>query len=282
MLRILTGFLCTCVLGMAQVDYFTPGNVNKFAEHLIEMGEYQAAATEYQRLSYLIGESPVSDSLLSKIAYCYQLDQKYEVAIKYYNRLLQYHPQSVLCGQTIHSIARIYRFEKQYEKSNNFIFSHRTDIKCDSLEKRIDLLAGMNYLNLFQWDNARKLFDRYTAEKDEETARLLYIAREGSRLPYKSATIAGILSTLIPGSGRFYLGRKMDGLYSFLLISLLGFQTYRSFDEQGISSVKGWLYGSVTAVLYGGNIYGTVVAAKIYNNKLKTDHVSKIEINLLW
>jgi TM2 domain-containing membrane protein YozV len=155
-------------------------------------------------------------------------------------------------------------------------------MKSSESRKRIEILEGVNYLHLFQWQPAQKLFSSFMQEDDAQVKTLHRIALEGSQLSYKRAAVAGILSTLIPGSGKVYIGRKMDGLYAFLLISILGYQTYRTFETQGMQSVKGWLYGSVTAVLYAGNIYGSVVAAKVHNHKLRSDHINKIEVSLAW
>jgi hypothetical protein len=33
--------------------------------------------------------------------------------------------------------------------------------------------------------------------------------------------------------------------------------------------VRGWIFGSIGAVFYAGNIYGSTVAARVYNHQLE-------------
>jgi hypothetical protein len=48
-----------------------------------------------------------------------------------------------------------------------------------------------------------------------------------------------------------------------------------AFSEDGTESVKGWIYGGVSAWLYAGNIYGSVVAAEQHNLALEMDILNK-------
>jgi TM2 domain-containing membrane protein YozV len=85
--------------------------------------------------------------------------------------------------------------------------------------------------------------------------------------------LAGTLSAIIPGTGRIYAGRLTDGLYSLLVIGTTGWQAYEGFQDDGVRSTRGWIYGAVCGFFYLGNVYGSVVAVKIHNDRL--------ELNLL-
>jgi tetratricopeptide (TPR) repeat protein len=274
-------FLC-CALVPAQTNYYTPENILKFADYLLENREYQAAVSEYQRLSYTLGQSVIADSLLLKIALCYQLDKEYDRAIEYYQCLTEEHPDSKLTDKAYYRIALIQFMRAEYEKSNIYINEVTKMLKTDEGRGKSQILAGTNYLYLFNWSQAMEILYPLTINGREPIQSVYMLAKQGRDLPYKSAALSGICSAVIPGSGKIYLGRKMDGLYSFVFISLLGYQTYRTFEEQNINSIKGWLYGSVTGILYFGNIYGSIVGAKIYNHKLRSDHIKKIELSLSW
>jgi len=69
--RILRSVCLCAALVPAQTNYYTPENILKFADYLMENREYQAAVSEYQRLSYTLGQTLIADSLLLKIALCY-------------------------------------------------------------------------------------------------------------------------------------------------------------------------------------------------------------------
>jgi hypothetical protein len=58
----------------------------------------------------------------------------------------------------------------------------------------------------------------------------------------------------------------------------MAWQAYDGFDDDGSSSAKGWIYGSIGSVFYLGNIYGSAAGAKIYNNQHEKDFLKQINI----
>jgi len=82
-------------------------------------------------------------------------------------------------------------------------------------------------------------------------------------LPRKSPLLAGVLSAVIPGLGRVYIGRWQDGLVSFLLVGLSAVLSAQGFYDEGSHSVRGWIVGSAGALLYVGNVYGSAVGAVV-------------------
>lgn len=101
-------------------------------------------------------------------------------------------------------------------------------------------------------------------------------------LKFKSRTLAGGLSAIIPGLGKMYCNRFGDGVYSLLITGLLTWQAYDGFEEDGSSSTRGWIFAAVGGAFYLGNIYGAAVAAGMYNCRLHNEFVKglKIEITL--
>jgi TM2 domain-containing membrane protein YozV len=107
--------------------------------------------------------------------------------------------------------------------------------------------------------------------------KLLTFLEKGENLPRKSAFVSGMFSTVIPGAGKFYCGRPMDGIHSLITVGITGWQAYEGFSEDGSHSVKGWIFGVLGGIFYLGNIYGSVVAADIYNQE--QDVIFKISVN---
>jgi len=93
-------------------------------------------------------------------------------------------------------------------------------------------------------------------------------------LPRKSLTTAGVLSALIPGLGKIYTGNIGDGITALIVNGLLGFLSYDNFKAG--HNFRGWLFAGLTAFFYGGNIYGSVAAAQIFNKQVKTDYEKDI------
>ena len=79
----------------------------------------------------------------------------------------------------------------------------------------------------------------------------------------RSPLVAGILSAIIPGSGRAYSGRTMDGLMGFWTFYITGSSAYFSMKEK--RTIAGPFFLTVSAVVYLGEIYGAWRSAKYYS-----------------
>ena len=78
----------------------------------------------------------------------------------------------------------------------------------------------------------------------------------------KSPLLAAGLSMILPGAGRVYAGRLLDGLMGLWMISISGAATYSAFQEE--KNIKGTFFSIVTLIFYTGEIYGAYRAAKYY------------------
>jgi len=82
---------------------------------------------------------------------------------------------------------------------------------------------------------------------------------------YKDPTKAAIFSAVIPGSGKIYAGRSIDGVFSFILIAGTTYLAYNGFQND--RNVKAWLFTGITGIFYIGNIYGSYINARLYNSQ---------------
>ena len=80
----------------------------------------------------------------------------------------------------------------------------------------------------------------------------------------KSPLFAAGLSIILPGSGRIYAGRFMDGFMGMWMIAISGTAAYSSFQEN--KTIKGNLFSVITLIFYSGEIYGAYRTAKYYQN----------------
>ena len=78
----------------------------------------------------------------------------------------------------------------------------------------------------------------------------------------KSPLFAAGLSMIIPGSGRMYAGRFLDGLMGLWMITISGTAAYSSFQEN--KNYKGSFFSIITLLFYTGEIYGAYRTAKYY------------------
>jgi tetratricopeptide (TPR) repeat protein len=83
-----------------------------------------------------------------------------------------------------------------------------------AIAQRAAYLIGWSYLRQRQWTEAREAFaqidsnSRYRASGERLVAELA----PPPELPHRSATVARVLSTLLPGTGQIYAGHTLDGL----------------------------------------------------------------------
>ncbi|MES1165389.1 MAG: hypothetical protein ABUR63_06525 [Verrucomicrobiota bacterium] len=136
---------------------------------------------------------------------------------------------------------------------------------ADPVDQLARATLRMRVIRARRWAEARRLAAAPLAggvpgvwqQQDDE------LIRRYDALPRKSPWLAGALSALIPGLGRVYIGRAADGIMSFVLIGVTGALAAQGFYDEGRASVRGWILGSVAALLYVGNVYGSAVGAVV-------------------
>ena len=263
-----------------QETYFTLTNILKFADHLKNDGDYIRAASEYQRYLFLSKDSCNNkDSINFLIGRCYQKANNFGLARKYFNYTYQslYFTENVKYQQAVILIQ-----QGNYLESIHYLDSSLQTIKIDSVKNKMNLLKSINYIYLHKWQDANKLINNIEINSNNRACMqpISDIVQKSKSLKYKSPLLAGIFSTIIPGSGKLYVGRGQDAIYSFLLAGLCSWQSYEGFSKYGIRSFKGWAYFTIGAVFYTGNIYGSIVSAKVYNQSLDEGLVQQLNISI--
>jgi tetratricopeptide (TPR) repeat protein len=266
----------------SQDNYFSPGNILKFADYLYQEGDYIRAAGEYERYLFYAAEGASRDSIAYRIGICFLKGKDLQKAIYNFEKIIEQKPQSPLKDITAYQIAYCHYLANRYNQSNYFI-----EHSCaDSSQYRIQLdnLTILNYLFQRNWKDSYSnscLFIKTKRHNNDSTAIALNrLSQEGLGLARKSRYTAGILSTIVPGLGKVYTHRYADGIYSFILVGLCGWQAVEGFNKNGVNSTRGWIYGAFGTILYAGNIYGSVVAVKIYNDKIEDDLLKRINIDI--
>lgn len=263
-------------------DYYSPENVLKFADHLFNQGDYLRAIGEYQR--HLFYEPVDKEEIQYKIALCYRLGGKSEESIMAFQNLLSVSSNSRFVSSAYYQIGVSYFLIDQFEESVGFLktsLPHISDIRYNSEAQQV---IGLSYLMQREWVSAEKTFSNLQRSdvieiREKATTYSLY-AQQGRQLPRRSPLLAGIMSTIIPGSGRFYTGRINDAITSIITVGITGWQAYDGFRRDGISSVKGWTLGTLSGIFYFGNIYGSVISARIYNDHVAEEFLSTLYITL--
>jgi tetratricopeptide (TPR) repeat protein len=242
-----------------ETNLYDPANSKKFAEHLLKSGQFDVAQREYERLVFIDAKN---DSLNYNLLKSYRLGSKFKEGITRGQQLYQPlnampKPHSIEYGKMLLGLG-------QYDNAKTFWQESKT---IDSTDARLlettawvlkeDFKQGLTVLNTLQGQQPEAVEDYKT---------LLTMAVNDD---YKSPAVAGLMSAVIPSSGRFYAKDGKDAIVSLLFVASMAFQSYRGFKKSGIDSPRGWIYGGFGLGFYLGNIYGSVRSAKGYNLKKK-------------
>ena len=265
-------------------NYYSPENVRKFADFLYEQGDYLRAASEYQR--YLFYQPAEDDQIYYQIGLCYRLGGKSEKAIRTFETFLHTSPDSQLTNGARYHIGVSYFLMDQFQQAVNYLDVALPDIADLHLRAVSQELIGLSYLMQKRWLEAGKTFNELresdVAEVRENARQYQNYAMQGTQLPNRSPFLAGILSTIVPGAGRLYTGRIGDALTSLFTVGLTGWQAYDGFRRDGFSSAKGWGFGALSGIFYAGNIYGSVISARVYNRHAADEFLATLSIKLLY
>ena len=249
---------------------FTPESILKFADYLYQEKDYLRAAAEYRRYLLLaIAPPPEAASIHFKIGLCFRSAQDYAKSVSAFRSVVEKFPESGLAEEARVQVAYSHFLSGEYRESLASADAFLAEIKSGEKRQRLVQLKGADYLYQRQWAKAGDYFHSLEGQagNDPLTMALKGFADQGLRLRRRSPVLAGILSALIPGTGRMYAGRTTDGLFSLMTIALTAWQAYDGFHKEGVGSLKGWIYGSIGGFFYVGNVYGSVAAARIYNEQ---------------
>lgn len=266
-------------------DFYNVDNIRSFANHLKEETDFLRAAAEYDRLRFLLKTSHYADSALYYAGICYFEGGNTELAIKRFQELRNEFSQSILAPISTIRQAQATYLQARWEEVT-WLLDSNNDGKSDSNLASFGAngLFCLSLARLDRWSQAeatacdQQQQNRISLQTDD----LCTMIRRGRNLPTKSGFKAAILSTIIPGLGKIYAGRKADGILAFITIGTSVWQSIRGFQKDGNHSAQGWIFGIFATSLHLGNIYGSTVSVSLYNNQIKHDFFHELEIRLVY
>lgn len=139
-------------------------------------------------------------------------------------------------------------------------------------------LAGMALLKrdykAFLPEQQQFTYSSYIFEKEERRMQLYYDKLKGFR--HKSPVLAGVYSALVPGLGKWYAGKKKQGIAAFLPVISLAALTYEAYRKDGVKSARFIGFGSLFTIFYIGDIWGSTLSVKIRRNEFYKEYDNKI------
>ena len=194
------------------------------------------------------------------------------------------HPEGRFVSRVYYQMGATYFLTDQFEQTALFLHETLPHITDTRQHAEAEQLIGLSYLMQKQWSEAGEIFKTLRGSKVTSVSQKAIVyhdyAERGTRLPTRSPLLAGILSTIVPGAGRLYTERLSDAFASLFMVSLTGWQAYDGFQRDGLSSVKGWTLGTISGIFYVGNIYGSVISARVYNRRVADEFLATLSIEL--
>ncbi|MFN3873310.1 MAG: hypothetical protein ACK4R9_09940 [Ignavibacterium sp.] len=234
-----------------------PQNIKLFADYLFCEQDYLRAAEEYLSLD----ESYLSDTIIYKIAKCFSIIGEFEKSLYHFNKIPS---SSFFFHNSKREIGKIY-YLKEDEASLEHIIADKNNSINDLLKLKFALKLSKNQAadiqNLLSYD-----------DEDFTVLKKFYYQRKNP--DYKSELTAGILSAIIPGSGKIYTEQYSDGVTSFILTGIFSYLAYDNLKYE--HKFRGYLFTGIAAGFYLGNIYGSVASAQIFNAKVDFNFIRSL------
>ena len=246
-------------------NLFDLQHTKSFADYLYESGQYKLAAEESERWLFL---SPGNDTASLMLLQSCRKGGLYDLGIQKSKTLFD-SGKKLNAPQSL-EYATMLMLNKNFIEVDTFLKSN------NSLSVSEHNYLMMNkFLMMKDWKKAEHVFHNNEGAYYPGFKPYADIFKAYKDLPHRSAALAMTMSTIVPGTGKFYTGDWKDAIFSIMLIGASGIQAYRGFNEKGVKSAYGWIFGGFGAGLYLGNIYGSFKSAKDFNHKHENELLKK-------
>jgi len=246
-----------------EIDFNLPHNIKLFADFLFCDKDYLRAIDEYKK--YL--NTTENDTVQFKIALAYSKMNEFNLAFANLEKIKR---ASIFYQDGISEKLKLLFIQNNdsafYQFAKNVVSS---DIKYQKLY----LCYGL--LNKIKYGDKNKFL---AAFDNEEKISVEKFYEQKLNPNYKSEVLAGILSAIIPGSGKIYTEEYGDGITSFLLTGLFSYLAYTNFDHKHYT--RAWIFTALGAGFYAGNVYGSVASAQIFNAKVNFEFENGLKLYL--
>jgi hypothetical protein len=228
-----------------------------FADYLFCQKDYLRAAEEY----HLVLQNYFNDSIRFKIALSYSGMEETEKALNLFSILKT---NSALMEESRLLYYKVL-FQKDYKDFRRQYEKEKYHASLNSLRYFTFLFPGENLPE-------QKFFTDQFELKDKVYVEDFYLQKKS--LPLKDPESAAIFSALLPGLGKIYTKNYGDAVTSFLTVGILTYLTVANFNAG--HQFRGYLFGGLSALFYGGNIYGSYASAQIFNARINLDFVNEL------
>lgn len=245
-----------------KINFHSTENVKAFADYLFCEKDYLRAYNEYN--TYL--QQSYNDSVEFKSALALQKIDSFDAALRRFNH--------ISIDSKLYAFARREYFRTMF-LAKDYTRLENINMAGDSTQSEYSFLLRIQRISLLLSGKKMQGEENFISafpQPEKEYIKKFY--EWNANPPYKSPLLAGIMSAIIPGSGKVYTENYTDGLFAAILTGVFGYIAYTDFKAD--HDLRGWIFTGVSAFFYTGNIYGTIASAQIYNAKIKFNYETEI------
>ena len=220
----------------------------RYAEQLFVSGDYQAARRAYKRLLFSQPDTQLRDVADFRIAQTYYHQNLTEKAERLFQEFPATYPNSTLRFQSQLMLGQIHFDTGQYSLARTMLFELLHTSQDGDVTAAAHYLRGWCFVYTSDWNKAITEFrqaniPQTNALRKKNASQLADILLNETPLSFKSPEVAGLLSTIIPGSGQLYVGKVKEGLLAaalsgtFIYLAADAVRERRYVDCAGISLV---------------------------------------------
>lgn len=248
-----------------------------FADFLFAEEDYYRAEGEYRRFLFHSPNSKQAPIAALKLGFCLLRRDEYSSAVDHF----QSYRQTFLQNQIISEEAA---YQEKYASFRSLATGCVEGESGLGLEAHADpqVRLSTRYLRHWcdmkreSWAHAERGFallkgDEIVSQSQVEALEFLqqHSAR-GRHLPQKNTVLTGLMSAILPGSGRAHVDGIREGLYSMIVVGVTGGLALRFAQTGHEKATVGW--GVPAVGFYLGEIYGSVLRAVKYNRTRGNRH----------
>lgn len=254
-----TLFLCTVLFSQ---NAYSPKMIKSFADSLYTQGFWDESESEYKRYFFVLEDHNIDETAVLNLAHIY-FYQKDKMGISWLKNTFNKSVGFEVYDQLEYIKTSFTFLERDFSAFHLFYASLLED--TESLER---LCPEWKMLYALSYEILQKNIKQaaQTANKAVEVSGAfggIEIACE--KYKQKSAGLAVSMSAFVPGSGKWYTGNFWTGLSDLLSIGSFTAASVYYGNEKGVKDWRPWTYGSIAALLYVVDLYGSYTGAKRYN-----------------
>ena len=227
--------------------------------HFYELGNYDAAITEYKRFLFFDPDAPRAGVTYRNIGRAHREQGHWQEAIAAMRTAVQHASDREENSEFQLELAVLLIANQNYDLGRLELIKMTMRNPCAPLCRRALFLQAVANVYQFRWEEAREMLSNYT--RDEKLDTLL---ENAANVPQKSPRFAKVLSAIVPGAGQIYAGKWRHGLNALVLNGVLGYLTVDAVLDRHYLDAVLW-GGTVFSRYYRGNIFRAEEAVKRFN-----------------